>query len=58
MLLILQVCPLSFSHHLDLREAQKVFWGAHNFDIQRDGKYFWSVLSPSLIFWIYRKLTN
>ncbi len=60
-LLILQVCPLSFSHLLDLREAHKLFWGAHKYNILRDGKYFWScryVLSPSLILWIYRMLTN
>jgi hypothetical protein len=60
-LLILQVCPLSFSHPLDLQEAHKLFWGAHKYDILRDGKYFWScrsVLSPSLILWIYWTLTN
>jgi hypothetical protein len=61
MLLILQVCPLSFSHPLDLQKSHKLLWGAHKYDILRDGKYFlscWFVLSPSLILWIYRKLTN
>jgi hypothetical protein len=36
MLLILQVCPLSFSHPLDLQEAHKLFGGAHKYDILRD----------------------
>jgi hypothetical protein len=38
MLLILLVCPLSFSHPLDIQEAHKLFWGAHKYDILLDGK--------------------